>query len=1010
MSSMAVQTIFDKAQVSSIHHTKLVDKLLELLSRTPEEEFRTTFVSCVKIALTHVDKVPAIRVLEFVAQFCSVVETRKNDTVLASMMPVRNGSDKENMDLENSVENEEEEEEDPMNPFVFNFFRELLQLNGCGNQNVRTRVCFCIKKILQFLGPEATIDGDICEEIYSAMVERLKDKSPSVRTQAVTALERLQDPSDPECPVVKAFLFHMCMDPSADVRTVVLMCLGRSKYSLPYIRNRIHDVKDTVRKQAYVSLSKVSIRSHSIKDRELILSQGLKERSDSVRDTVEKVLLPNWFENCHENFLDFLHALDVENSVICESALKVLFRLQTKDKLISALHLDSQKLVPIDKLTVEMAFYWHCLAEFLQTEEDGLWELVLPELSLFCEYINRNLEKLKEVNSSGQLETWHHTQNDFVIQHLLQLTKVFDLADEAGREKLKQLLLTMLLNGNVRLKVVSTIMDVLVKVVPDVNTRLMLAAETISEIHDPLVEENDVPDEQRREMDFKLAQLRVNKNILEEDLEIAVKEKRYLEAEEIKNNISKLTEELEAVSIIPKSNGGSPLNRGDDPGILSKCLTIVYEMMQSPSVKTLSPELRSLLENFVKNSLKIEHAIVQVIALQCLAVFSLLDEEIAKDVIVILCLYLGSSCEEISLVAAKGIFDLLLMYGLTTFCISEDDDSLDLTDQKRKQKKTLMRKSTFLDDCNDDNDESMYFVDTIDNNANGDEKDKEDDKKNYQLLTLLTKHLDSSEGQLLQCIVQGLCKLLLAMRISSPKLVSRLILLWFNPVYEDELHLRQMLGLFFKMYATSCPLSQETLEQCFLPTINTLLNAPCSSPLYQVNIENVAKFLLDLTKNGVNQLSAEVHIHNNLALKLCNELLLDNYEQIKSELINILCHMDLSLDEDLQRDLKKRAERISKNCPDRASTRAIQKFMNILNCGNRTSELVPNVETRSGNETLETTSVVNASRRNTTKPRKVSKRNSGSSDSDAGKIVINETLTAIHRSREVVPESSESDG
>jgi hypothetical protein len=35
------------------------------------------------------------------------------------------------------------------------------------------------------------------------MLERLKDKVPEIRSQAVTALQRLQDPKDDECPIIK---------------------------------------------------------------------------------------------------------------------------------------------------------------------------------------------------------------------------------------------------------------------------------------------------------------------------------------------------------------------------------------------------------------------------------------------------------------------------------------------------------------------------------------------------------------------------------------------------------------------------------------------------------------------------------------------------------------------------------------------------------------------------------------------------------------------------------------
>ncbi|GLH02023.1 LOW QUALITY PROTEIN: Condensin complex subunit 3 [Gryllus bimaculatus] len=805
--TVTVENIFDKAQLSTLSHNKLLQRLVDLHEKSNPLEFQKRFVLCLKYAIANGEKGPAVRILDLVSKFCGKLEGRKT---LNGKVDKQND---DNDDKKDDDEEEENEDEEPMNPFVSDLLKELLKVHGCKSSSSRMRICYCIKRILQCLGPEASIDSDICEEIYAAMLERLKDKSPSVRAQAVTALERLQDPSDPDCPVVKAFLFHMSMDPSAEVRRAVLLCLGRSKYSLPYIRNRIQDVKDSVRKQAYVSLSKVTIRSHSIKNRELILSQGLKDRNDSVRDSVEKVLLPNWFENCQGNFVDFLHSLDVENSEIAEKAIKVIFRQQSKEKLIKNLDLDSEKLIPSEKLTIELSFVWRCLAEFLQSEEDGQWELILPELSLFCEYVKRNLDRLKEINKLEKLEPWDHTPNDFIILQLLQLMKVFDLGDEAGREKLKQLLIDMLMSSDTRLKLIPTIIDVLVKVVPDVAARLQLIAETISEIHDPLVEDvEDIPADQKRELDYKLAQLRLQRNILEEDLEKAVEEKRYLAAEDLKNDLAKITEELQLLSVSSGSKESLVKHQKDDPGIISKCLTIVFEMMQSPTVKELNPQLRSLLDNFVKNSLKIEHAVVQVIALQCLAVFSLLDESIAKEVIVIFCLYLGSTCDEIAQVAVKGIFDLLLRYGLKTFAIREEDgDILDVTATPRKKlKKNLMRKSTLIIEESDDNESE---AETVSNKNDS----KEIETKEYHLLALLTKHLDSA-----------------------------------------------------------------------------------------------------------------VNIHNNLALQVCNEALIENYGPNQHEWINLLCLMELVLDDDLRKNLQKMADKIKRDCPDKASIRAIQKFQNIL--------------------------------------------------------------------------------
>lgn len=78
---------------------------------------------------------------------------------------------------------------------------------------------------------------------------------------------------------VTAFLFHLGADPSTTVRRSVLNCIGRTNITLPHILERTRDVKDTVRRHAYVILTKLTIRSLTIKQRERLLREGLKDRS-----------------------------------------------------------------------------------------------------------------------------------------------------------------------------------------------------------------------------------------------------------------------------------------------------------------------------------------------------------------------------------------------------------------------------------------------------------------------------------------------------------------------------------------------------------------------------------------------------------------------------------------------------------------------------------------------------------------------------------------------------------
>jgi len=77
-----------------------------------------------------------------------------------------------------------------------------VQNHKARDKAVRFRVCQLINRLFQNLGDDAAIDDSLYEEVYSAMQIRLRDKFPVVRLHAVLALARLQDPSDPNCPIV----------------------------------------------------------------------------------------------------------------------------------------------------------------------------------------------------------------------------------------------------------------------------------------------------------------------------------------------------------------------------------------------------------------------------------------------------------------------------------------------------------------------------------------------------------------------------------------------------------------------------------------------------------------------------------------------------------------------------------------------------------------------------------------------------------------------------------------
>ena len=63
------------------------------------------------------------------------------------------------------------------------------------------------------------------------------------------------------------------------------------------------------------------------------------------------------------------------------------------------------------------------------------------------------------------------------------------------------------------------------------------------------------------------------------------------------------------------------------------------------------------------------------------------------------------------------------------------------------------------------------------------------------VVAILTKILDEPDLELRTEVAEGLCKLLMIGSINSPKLLSRLLLIWYNPMTESDSKLRHILSL-----------------------------------------------------------------------------------------------------------------------------------------------------------------------------------------------------------------------
>ena len=102
-------------------------------------------------------------------------------------------------------------------------------------------------------------------------------------------------------------------------------------------------------------------------------------------------------------------------------------------------YLNSDKLIPNEKLTPTTAMYWRVFAKFF-AEQDGpgaeeYLGSILPELTPFCLYVRRYILELEKVEDVK----W-----DFMVKELISMTTIYDLGDEVGRKNLCKLIKDLL--------------------------------------------------------------------------------------------------------------------------------------------------------------------------------------------------------------------------------------------------------------------------------------------------------------------------------------------------------------------------------------------------------------------------------------------------------------------------------------------------------------------------------------------------------------------------------------
>lgn len=177
---------------------------------------------------------------------------------------------------------------------------------------------------------KAEIDESIMDHVIERMLTTfIKDISPIVRENAILALQRLQDPENPDDPVTRAYIYHMETDPVSKVRQAAITAIAKKLSIVNHIIDRLRDSDEKVRRHTYLQIASYSVKTYKISDRIKIIKAGLYDRSVFVKKAVNNILLPNWIAAYDDDYAKFCKAFNLESS----DELVIEFRSLSQDAL-----------------------------------------------------------------------------------------------------------------------------------------------------------------------------------------------------------------------------------------------------------------------------------------------------------------------------------------------------------------------------------------------------------------------------------------------------------------------------------------------------------------------------------------------------------------------------------------------------------------------------------------------------------------------------------------------------
>lgn len=213
-------------------------------------------------------------------------------------------------------------------------------------------------------------------------------------------------------------------------------------------------------------------------------------------------------------------------------------------------------------------------------------------------------------------------------------------------------------------------------------------------------------------------------------------------------------------------------------------------------------------------------------------------------------------------------------------------------------------------------------------------------ERTAKILAVMTSLLDSLDPEIYATAVEGFCKLFMTGHIVSAKLLSKLIIMYYSPITENDVKLRSCLSTFLPQFSFLRPGNQVCVEETFMPILKSLISAQPDSYLSEIDLTKVMEVMFNLTnpKNllqhrAQNRVIQHNNIcHENIVRSICYEILKDDIAYKSRIYMKVMQMADLtSADYLALKNLYELTDEVQMHIAEKAVKKSALRFNELIN-------------------------------------------------------------------------------